>query len=59
MNFVDFSKLGGIYFIEGDSKKESEEYYKIGMSGYNLIKRIDSIYPFGINIRGLFTIKRY
>lgn len=61
LNLVDFSKLGGIYFIEGDSKKESEEYYKIGMSGYNLIKRIDSYgtyYPFGINIRGLsFTLQ--
>lgn len=61
LSIVDSSELGGIYFIEGESKKETKEYYKVGMSGYNLLKRIDSYgtyYPFGINVRGIsFTLR--
>jgi hypothetical protein len=61
LSIVDSSELGGIYFIEGESKKETKEYYKVGMSGYNLLKRIDSYgtyYPFGINVRGIsFTLQ--
>lgn len=57
------NSLGGIYFIEGESKYEKEDHYKIGMAEISLIERVKSYgtyFPFGIRINGLsFTNKSF
>lgn len=64
IKIVDFfNSLGGIYIIEGESKYEKSDFYKIGMAEISLIERVKSYgtyYPFGIRVHGLsFTNKSY